>query len=118
MTREHHWTYDQTTRQFLRGGPWPYDPRPLRPGEAIIVLIDHAPDPRTERCDPDTASTRAAAAAEIAAYDLAVADQEATRELGLKALRALAQATYELKSNAWTATQFRDRIKAIYKTLS
>lgn len=36
---------------------------------------------------------------------------------GLKALRALAQATYELKSQAWTQAQFVDRIKAIYRSL-
>lgn len=36
---------------------------------------------------------------------------------GLKALQALARATYELKTNTWTLAQFRDRIKAIYRSL-
>jgi hypothetical protein len=34
-----------------------------------------------------------------------------------KALRALARATHELKTNAWTLQQFRDRIKAIFRSL-
>lgn len=36
---------------------------------------------------------------------------------GLKAIQALARATHELKSNAWTLIQFRDRIKTIYRAL-
>ena len=44
------------------------------------------------------------------------AEQDAEID-GLKALRALAQATFELKSNAWTQAQFLARIKAIYRAL-
>ena len=36
---------------------------------------------------------------------------------GLKPLRALAEATFELKSYTWTKAQFLARIKAIYRTL-
>ena len=36
---------------------------------------------------------------------------------GLKALRALAEATFELKSQAWTKAQFLARVKAIYRSL-
>lgn len=35
----------------------------------------------------------------------------------LPALRALAEATFELKSNAWSKSQFLARIKAIYRAL-
>ena len=36
---------------------------------------------------------------------------------GLKALRALAEATFELKTNTWTKAQFLARVKAIYRGL-
>lgn len=36
---------------------------------------------------------------------------------GLKALRALAEATFELKTNPWTKAQFLARVKAIYRAL-
>jgi hypothetical protein len=36
---------------------------------------------------------------------------------GNKALRALARATHELKTNAWTLQEFRDRIKALFRAL-
>jgi hypothetical protein len=44
------------------------------------------------------------------------AEQDAEID-NLKALQALARATFELKTNAWTLAQFRDRIKAIYRSL-
>ena len=44
------------------------------------------------------------------------AEQDAAID-GLTALRALAEATFELKSNTWTKAQFLARIKAIYRTL-
>lgn len=36
---------------------------------------------------------------------------------GLKAIRALGEATFELKTTAWTKAQFLARIKAIYRGL-
>jgi hypothetical protein len=50
--------------------------------------------------------------------DAAWVDEQADRAVNeSKAFRALARATFELKTNAWTLLQFSDRIKAIYKTL-
>lgn len=44
------------------------------------------------------------------------ADRDAEIE-NVKAIQALARATFELKTSSWTLAQFRDRIKAIYRTL-
>lgn len=56
--------------------------------------------------------------AEIDAYDAAqlAAHVDAAID-GQKALRALAEATFELKTTNWTRPQFLARIKAIYRTL-
>lgn len=50
--------------------------------------------------------------------DPAWEDAAKDREMdGLKAIRALADATFELKTNAWTKAQFLARVKAIYRGL-
>jgi hypothetical protein len=52
------------------------------------------------------------------ANDTAGSDEDAeTAVEGNKALRALTKATHELKTTAWTLQQFRDRIKAIFRSL-
>lgn len=67
------------------------------------------------------ASLQAAAQPTIDAFnpsDPAHATAEKDAEIdGLKAVQALARATFELKSNAWSLSQFRDRIKVIYRSL-
>lgn len=66
---------------------------------------------------------RDAGAAAIAAYDPTLVDTAWENDKGdadldnNKAFRALARATFELKSNAWTLVQYTDRIKAIYRSL-
>lgn len=80
------------------------------------VLLDQnaCPDPRLTRGQADPPYIRAATAPEQAAVESLRTDTEIDN---LKALQALARATFELKSNAWTLAQFRDRMKQIYRAL-
>lgn len=80
------WVYRLADGLFLRGGY--YDPD-VNPGEGLVSLGERHPDPRLERFDPVT-KTRAATAPEIAAYDAALVDRDATASVDTdKALRAL-----------------------------
>lgn len=114
MSFENRWVYRLSDTLFLRGGF--SDPVFDQATEGVVVLPDERfPDPVRERCDPAAPSRRRPATAqEIAAIEDARKDADIDQQ---KALRALAQATFELKTTDWTAQQFRDRIKAIYRSL-
>ena len=91
-----------------------------QPGlESVNVDIGTAADKATWKVRP--ASLQAAAQAHIDAFNpVDPAHDDAERDAYIdaqKGLQALARATYELKSTAWTLAEFRDRIKAIYRAL-
>lgn len=87
---EHRWAVDSVTGEFVYGHPEPYDPAPgLSPGQ-IRVVLDRAPDVRTERYSGvSSAPFRAATTGELAASDTARADAIAARDIDdMKAIRA------------------------------
>lgn len=107
------WVYRTSDGLWLRdrGG------EALAAGEDVVSLPENAlaPDVITERYDSLAPSKRRpATAAEMTAARDEIRDREID---GLSALAALTRATFELKTNAWTFQQFRDRIKAIYRSL-
>lgn len=77
---EFHWAVDRQTGQFVRGGIFPYDPRPLLDGEIHVVTTDRNPHQRLERYSGDPANPiRLATSEEIAAADVReLARQDAT----------------------------------------
>jgi hypothetical protein len=97
----------------------------MRQGIPIYGVSFYSEDDRqTWRIDykpQATAAQRAAAEALKLLYDpatdTAYADEQADIRLSEPALRALAKATHELKTNTWTFAEFRDRIKAIFRSL-
>ena len=92
----------------------------LAAGVPIIgVDIGTSTDSTTWRVRPP--SLQAAAQPTIDAFDpndpaYLTAERDAEID-SLLAMRALAEATYELKTTSWTKAQFIARIKAIYRTL-
>lgn len=109
------WVYRISDGVFIQGGY--FDPTFDPTTHGVVRLPEGvSPNVRLERWDGDKGK-RAATPAEIAAYDTDRVDAEADASLNTKAMRALAQATFELKTTAWTAQQFKDRIRAIFKSL-
>lgn len=116
MSAVSRWVARRSDGVFLRGGYWEPTIDPVV--EVLVLFSDSNPNPdvRLERWDGDKGK-RPATAPEIAAYDATVLDAQADSDLNLKAFRALAQATFELKTTAFTQPQFVARIRQIYKNL-
>lgn len=89
-------------------------------GVAIVgVSIGDPADKRTWKVQPP--NLQSVAQATIDAFDptdpaLVIAEQDKEID-GMKALRALAEATFELKTTAFTKAQFLARVKVIFRSL-
>lgn len=85
----------------------------------VGVSVGDALDKSTWKVSPG--SLQAQAQPVIDAFvvdDQAIVAAEKDREIdNMKALRALGEATVELKTNTWTKAQFLARVKAIYRGL-
>jgi hypothetical protein len=104
---------DGFTRALIRQGIPVISVAFVVEGDRTTWRIDYKPEA--------TAAQRATAEALKLTYDpaadTAYADEQADVRLNEPALRALAKATHELKTNTWTFAEFRDRIKAIFRSL-
>jgi hypothetical protein len=104
------WVYRTTDSVFLRDR----GTEDLKPDEAEVEL-DSVPDVVRERFEATAPNKRRLAIATEAA---SVTDVQRDSEIdNMKAFQALARATHELKTNAWTLAQFGARIKQIYRGL-
>lgn len=114
------WVVRNSDGQFcLRSGP---DPSIYLTDKVNYSLIDtgdlgiNYPNERTQKWDGSRIVDKTQI--EIAAYDTEQRDIIRAKEFStLRGIHALAEATVELKTRAWTKAEFLQRVKDIYRKL-